>query len=93
MADSNHWTVKREVTVGHILTTVAICSGLVGQWFLMQAKNEEQDRDIARIEALAIRNSASFTSMQETVGRMDERTVFMVEAINRIERRQERPND
>ncbi|MED5549321.1 MAG: hypothetical protein VX529_08150 [Pseudomonadota bacterium] len=90
MSDGD-WHIKREITVGHLITTIAICAGLVGQWFLMQAKNEQQDRDIARVEALAQANASNLSDLSEAVGRMDERTAFMVEALNRIERRQERP--
>lgn len=90
-AGQGGWHIERKVTIGHIVTTGAICFGLAGQWFLMQAKNEQQDRDIARVESMASANALGLRNMQETLGRVDERSLYMVETLNRIERRQDGP--
>jgi hypothetical protein len=85
------WHIKREFTVGNVAMILALVASTATSFAIIQAKNEEQDRAISRLEATANGNLRNLSDLQTIVGRMDERTVYMVDSLRRIESRQETP--
>lgn len=85
----NGWHVKKEVSISHIITTGMIAAGLVTQFVMMQAKNDQQDMRLENVESAVRENSSTLRGLQTTMARIDERTLAIAQAIDRLERAQD----
>lgn len=74
------WQIDRSISVGHILTTLALVASLVGVWSTMNTK----------IETQAVRISAVESRIDREAERQRQDMAQIRESLNRIEDRLER---
>lgn len=91
------------ITWGHVMQAGTIIAA-AGAIFVHQARIDarqdtelaaaarfaaEQNNRLERVEAATARNALAAADLREVVGRIDERTAYMSQAITRLERRAE----
>lgn len=74
---TERWHIEKSVSVGHLLTTVALVAGFIVSWSQMHARIETQSVQIqavdAKLEREIVRQSEDMSAVRQSLIRIEDR--------------------